>query len=390
MDRAGLALQERSDGIAGAADAALGRIDAVGTAMRARGEDVAATGDAARRDIGAVLETLDGATSRLTAAADEAQGRVLAVDGVLGDQAQRLTAAIGHAARLAAEASETLRARAEDVEAHAADAATRLDAASLAHRDGMRATAEAAQTALAELSDLCRALEAQSARLDAATGRVADVGAEAASNGEALARATEETAMRVAGLGARLAEQAALLEDASSRGERVLAAAAERLRDHGAALTAAADVARRAADDLAASDIDRRRGGFLKSSRAVVDGLNALAIDLSRSLSSTLPERLMSAYVAGDRGVFVRRVLKVDLGGDGALVRAKYRDDPAFRGHVDAYVRQFEALRAAAMAADPDAILTAAFLTSDIGKLYMFLAEAAERPDGAGLPGGAA
>jgi hypothetical protein len=358
--------------------------------MQARGQDVAAAGDAARRDLGAVLETLGDATTRLTGAADQAQGRVLAVDGVLGDQAQRLTEAIERAARLAAEAAETLRARAADVDAHAADAATRLDAASLAHRDGMHAAADAAQAALAELGDLCRALEEQSTRLDAATGRVADAGADAAASSAALERATEESAVRVATLGARLAEQAALLEDASTRGERVLAAAAEKLRDHGAALTAAADAARHAAEDLAASDIDRRRGGFLKASRAVIDGLNALAIDLSRNLSSTLPERLMSAYVAGDRGVFVRRMLKVDLGGDGALVRAKYRDDLVFRGHVDAYVRQFEALRAAATAADPDAILTAAFLTSDIGKLYMFLAEAAERPDGAGLPPGAA
>ena len=47
---------------------------------------------------------------------------------------------------------------------------------------------------------------------------------------------------------------------------------------------------------------------------------------------------------------------------------------------------QFEALRAEAMKSDPDAILTAAFLTSDIGKLYMFLAEAIDRPEGAGQP----
>ena len=42
------------------------------------------------------------------------------------------------------------------------------------------------------------------------------------------------------------------------------------------------------------------------------------------------------AYVAGDRGVFVRRMLKVDLGGDGALVRAKYRDDPTVLERLDA------------------------------------------------------
>jgi hypothetical protein len=182
-------------------------------------------------------------------------------------------------------------------------------------------------------------------------------------------------------VGTRLAEQAAVLENASSRGEAVISLALTTLRERGSALVAAADAARRASDELATNEFDRRRGSFLKSSRFVVDGLNSLAIDLSRSLSQTLPERLMAAFVAGDRGVFVRRLLKLDLGGTGNQVRAKYRDDPEFRRYVDDYLRQFEGLRTEAVQADPDNILTAAFLTSDIGKLYMFLAEAVEKPE---------
>ena len=231
---------------------------------------------------------------------------------------------------------------------------------------------------------LCVFFLARAAPLDAAMDRASVLAEAAAARGAEMARAADMSAARAAEIETRFAGVAALLADATARGQDVLDAATERLRGHGDALATAAGLARQAAEDLAASDIDRRRGGFLKASRAVVDGLNALAIDLSRCLSPTLPERLMSAYVAGDRGVFVRRMLTVE-GADGRIARAKYADDPAFRGHVDAYIRQFEALRAAAVAADPDAVLTAAFLTSDIGKLYMFLADAAQRPDGAGM-----
>ena len=186
------------------------------------------------------------------------------------------------------------------------------------------------------------------------------------------------------GIGGRLSENVSILENVSSRGEAVIAAALTTLRERGAALSAAADSARQAADDLTTNELDRRRGSFLKSSRYVVDGLNSLAIDLSRSLSPTLPERLMASFVAGDRGVFVRRLLKLDLGGNGNAIRGKYREEPEFRRYVDDYLRQFETLRGEAVEADPDNILIAAFLTSDIGKLYMFLAEAVERPERGG------
>jgi hypothetical protein len=386
MDRAGLTLEARGGAIGDVADSALARIEAAGAALRARGEDVAATSEAAGRRLGDTVSTLGAASERLTAAADEAQGRVLAVEGALGDQAQRLRAAVELAGRLAADAAETLRARAADFETQTADAATRMEAAGLAHREGMRATTDAAVAALADLDAVCRTLEARAASLDDAMARAVEAGEDVAARGARIEDAADRSAQRIAAIGAQLAAHAALLADASARGDDVMAAAAEKLRVHGESLVAAAEAARRAADDLTATELDRRRGGFLKSSRAVVDGLNGLAIDLSRSLSPTLPEKLMSAFVAGDRGVFVRRVLSMDLGGDAPLLRAKYRDDPVFRGHVDAYVRQFESLRAASVAADPDAILTAAFLTSDIGKLYMFLAAAIERPDAAGLP----
>jgi hypothetical protein len=254
--------------------------------------------------------------------------------------------------------------------------ATRMDAVGADARTAFEATA----------ATIASRVDVAASSLDQAVQRVAQAGDALGRQASTLEDAAERSERRMTGIGARLAEQASLLESASSRGEAVVQLALATLRERGAALTAAADAARRAADDLAASEHDRRRGSFLRSSRFVVDGLNSLAIDLSRSFSPTLPERLMAAFVAGDRGVFVRRLLKLDPGGGGQMLRAKYQEDAEFRRHVDEYIRQFEALRAEAMKADPDAILTAAFLTSDIGKLYMFLAEAIDRPEGAGQP----
>ena len=219
-----------------------------------------------------------------------------------------------------------------------------------------------------------------------ATARIAGAGETLERHGATLERAAASAEDRLSAAGRALDAQAAAIAGAAFRGNEAIDSALGTLRQRADGLVAAAEAARKAADEITVSDLDRRRGAFLKSSRFVIDGLNSMAIDLSRALSPTLPERLMAAFVSGDRGVFVRRLLRLDLGGIGASIRQRYLDDSEFRRYVDDYVMQFEQLRRDAGAVDPDAILGSAFLTSDIGKLYLLLAESIGRPETAGTP----
>jgi hypothetical protein len=172
-----------------------------------------------------------------------------------------------------------------------------------------------------------------------------------------------------------LARQGALL---SSTSERTLTQARQ-LGDlfikHAEHLTKAANAAQASAEALTANELSARRHTFLRASRLVIEGLNSIAIDLSRTLQHDLSERILREFVNGDRGVFVRRLLRSNLGESGNAIRAKFRDDADFRRYVLDYLSQFERLRADALAADPENILSATILTSDVGKLYIVLSE---------------
>ena len=54
-------------------------------------------------------------------------------------------------------------------------------------------------------------------------------------------------------------------------------------------------------------------------------------------------------------------------------VQGRYHDDPEFRKYVDDYLLQFNRLLAEAKETDPENILSATFLSSDVGKLYLML-----------------
>jgi hypothetical protein len=139
------------------------------------------------------------------------------------------------------------------------------------------------------------------------------------------------------------------------------------------ALLKAASAAQAGAEAIANADLSARRQAFLRASRLVIEGLNSLAIDLSRTLQHDLSERILREFINGDRGVFVRRLLRSNMNDSAEAIRQRFRDDGDFRRYVLDYLSQFERLRADALAADPENILSATILTSDVGKLYIVL-----------------
>jgi hypothetical protein len=172
-----------------------------------------------------------------------------------------------------------------------------------------------------------------------------------------------------------LSRQTALLASAGERGLTQARQVGEAFGKQSEALLAAASAAQSGAEAIANAEISARRQAFLRASRLVIEGLNSLAIDLSRTLQHDLSERILREFVNGDRGVFVRRLLRSNLGESGNAIKQRFRDDGDFRRYVLDYLSQFERLRADALAADPENILSATILTSDVGKLYIVLSE---------------
>ena len=61
------------------------------------------------------------------------------------------------------------------------------------------------------------------------------------------------------------------------------------------------------------------------------------------------------------------------------LVKEQYRDNAEFREYTNYYLQKFETLLEEARTHDPEDLVSAAYLSSDVGKLYLLLARALNR-----------
>src|SRR6185369_9089689 len=110
-----------------------------------------------------------------------------------------------------------------------------------------------------------------------------------------------------------------------------------------------------------------------------IASLQDSAIDISKSLSKDVGEKDWSAYLNGDKSLFARRAVRLLSSGDLRKVQAHYHDDPQFQEHVNRYVGDFEVMLQGILAGRSGNNLAIALLSSDVGKLYVALAQAIER-----------
>jgi hypothetical protein len=171
----------------------------------------------------------------------------------------------------------------------------------------------------------------------------------------------------------RLADEARQLTEAGDRTVVQAREAAELFQRQASDLASASATAKDQAERLSTNELALKRASFLRASRLIVDSLNSLAIDFSRVLDPSTSERLLREFIGGDRGVFVRRLLRLGQSETEAKVQTRYHEDPEFRKYVDEYLAQFDKLLVEARDTDPENILSATFLSSDVGKLYLML-----------------
>ena len=81
----------------------------------------------------------------------------------------------------------------------------------------------------------------------------------------------------------------------------------------------------------------------------------------------------------GEKGIFVRKLLGFREKAKLQQVRQTYQEDGTFRDYVTRYLEEFEKLLDEASKRDPNSMLHATFLSSDMGKVYMVLARALDR-----------
>lgn len=177
----------------------------------------------------------------------------------------------------------------------------------------------------------------------------------------------------------RAAEAAGALEQAVAHASGAGREAAVQMREQLGAveeavgsLEARVELARERAQEQVDNDFARRAA-------LITDSLKSNAIDIASALSSDVADTAWSAYLRGDRGIFTRRAVSLIEAGDVKAIQQLFERDDTFRDHVSRYIHDFEALLRQVLSTREGNALGVTLLSSDMGKLYVALAQGIER-----------
>lgn len=224
------------------------------------------------------------------------------------------------------------------------------------------------------LEALARAEQAADAAAERARSAIQTVVRSAASDlestiAEVIDRSTgDAVAQRIAGVTAAADEAVASATAASDRLMRQLITIA----DSSAALEARAE-------SVLATVESHDRDTLSRQMALLTESLQSTAVDLTRVLSVDVADQSWSAYLKGDRGIFARRAVRLLSASEARDILSRYQSDEDFRALVNRYIHDFEAMLRGLLDTRDGSALSVTLLSSDIGKVYVALAQAIER-----------
>lgn len=182
-----------------------------------------------------------------------------------------------------------------------------------------------------------------------------------------------------AAFGAPVRAQLAAIEDATARAAESGQDLSRRLAGHMLNLVEAVSAAEARIDNVETRFAVRERNSLTAQSVRILAQLDAALVDVARLLVLPVGEDDWARYLAGDRGAFARAVVPLlDRGMSRRLARLFAQDDD-FRATASAYMQSFELLINRLLGDRDGENLAAAMVSSDIGKIYVAISEAADR-----------
>jgi division protein CdvB (Snf7/Vps24/ESCRT-III family) len=241
--------------------------------------------------------------------------------------------------------------------------------------DTIETTRRFAESAAPQLVDaLVNVRETASAAAAHARDALATIVPSAASaleeaSGAVLKRTVDATVRR----------EMAELADTTEAAVTAAARASERLTQQ---MLALADTTSRLEARIEEERVDRERAdsdNFARRTTLLIEALNSASIDIAKAFSAEVTDSAWGAYLKGDRGVFTRRAVRLLDPGDTREIVRLYDTDPAFSEHVNRYIHDFETMLRHVLSLRDGSTLGVTLLSSDMGKLYVALAQAIER-----------
>jgi hypothetical protein len=349
--------------------------DAMATAAIDSAERLMTALDAASREID---ETLPGALARLDA-------RIADSRSVVGDAKPELLALV-----TAAESTHDAVAAIAQVIAGQRATVDKLSAKLLETLMSSRAQADSLGEMVEEtISTTHRFSEEAAPRLVDALLRVRDTASAAADRArETLAAVIPEAALALEQASAEamhrasstaVEQQISLLTQAGEEAAEAAQRASERLNRQMLAIADSTAVVESRIEEARAERENADRDTFSRRVSLLIESINSASIDIAKSLSTDVSDSAWSAYLKGDRGAFTRRAVRLLDTGEARDIARLHDEDPAFREQVNRYIHDFEAMLRAVLAQRDGSPLGVTLLSSDMGKLYVALAQAIER-----------
>ncbi|KRA83460.1 hypothetical protein ASD76_05280 [Altererythrobacter sp. Root672] len=118
---------------------------------------------------------------------------------------------------------------------------------------------------------------------------------------------------------------------------------------------------------------------FARRMALITESLNSSAIDITKSLDTDVTDTAWASYLRGDRGIFTRRAVRLLNTQEVRAIADIYQEDGDFRETVNRYIHDFEAMLRNVLSTRDGHALAVTLLSSDMGKLYVALAQAIER-----------
>jgi hypothetical protein len=372
---------DTGESVAGVRSATAALLDELGAGRQQASDLIESAGTLGSAFTGISIELRDGLPAALRDVEEQA-GRtreavelvvpiVADIESMTGNAAARLGDSEAALARQQ-EGIETLLARIGEGSAGAQDQLRALGAAAVEAQAAAQKIA--ADTGPELIEALLRVREAAGQASERAREAIsAAIPASAAALGEAsreaLEKAVSETVER------QMAELSAVSERAIETARR----ASERLTRQMLSLGETAGAIERRIDEERAEREEKESDNFSRRVALLIESLNSTAIDVTKILSNEVTDSAWTAYLKGDRGVFTRRAVRLLDRNDAREIARHYEEEPEFREQVNRYIHDFEAMLRRILADRDGSPLGVTLLSSDMGKLYVALAQAIER-----------
>ncbi|MGN0920056.1 MAG: hypothetical protein ACI4OR_04820 [Alphaproteobacteria bacterium] len=120
---------------------------------------------------------------------------------------------------------------------------------------------------------------------------------------------------------------------------------------------------------------EKQSRDLLVEASTIVGQLQQFSVELAHLFSPKNEEELWKRYYAGDKAVFMRHLRQEIRSAKAEKVKALYRENMAFQMAVNHYMGAFEQMTYEAKENSADSPLLGVLVGSDVGRLYMVLAE---------------